>query len=646
MKKYVLITLLLLLAPSAKTSQPDDYANVIQALDNRTSSPPALRLKVGLIPPTNKWFSSLVFASRPQPVFAYPLSMRPAGNGIEFDYPQVSATEDAVFGTHRPSVRLGFAYDEYQVSSYDDLSVDIVFIHQGNEIFHLKLTQGSPFAFITAKTRVNLSIDFDGQHKDLDPGYRILSTGGRQFGVVVPSGRLQSDGARLEAGEDMAVFAMDGALSEKDFRRYATDPIIRTGVDYELADNLVKTSYSFVSKSGGPQLFAAAPHMDITGLPATGSYESILGKHKVFSGVNFTSENTAEAPPLQLNLHDLGREQRARLVVELSKEAPILKLHKTDSYFGGKELYRAANLLEIAAQLGMEADKLRIQQELSLALSTWFLPRDRQTANNRYFYYDTTLKGLVGATPAFGSEMFNDHHFHYGYFIYASAVLARYDKQFLRTNRQMIDALVSAIASPGANRIFPRLRVFDLYAGHSWASGYSDFADGNNQESTSEAIQAWYAAYLWAKETGNNELQQLSRWIYNQETDAARTYWLRLNNPAPSPYKHSFVSLLWSGKLDYATFFSTRPQAKLGIQLIPMSPGSIYLEDTRSISSELLASVLVAGADDYGQFSDYLIMYQAMFNQDKALLQYEDLEDIHVDDANSRTYMLAWILTR
>ena len=37
---------------------------------------PAKRLAEGLVPPTNRWFSGLVFGDKPQPVFPLPLSLR------------------------------------------------------------------------------------------------------------------------------------------------------------------------------------------------------------------------------------------------------------------------------------------------------------------------------------------------------------------------------------------------------------------------------------------------------------------------------------------------------------------------------------------------------------------------------------------
>ena len=61
----------------------------------------------------------------------------------------------------------------------------------------------------------------------------------------------------------------------------------------------------------------------------------------------------------------------------------------------------------------------------------------------------------------------------------------------------------------GAQRFADR-RVFDAYAAHSWASGTSPFADGNNQESSSEATTAWAGLQLWARARGNAELEELA----------------------------------------------------------------------------------------------------------------------------------------
>ena len=106
---------------------------------------------------------------------------------------------------------------------------------------------------------------------------------------------------------------------------------------------------------------------------------------------------------------------------------------------------------------------------------------------------------MIGLKASFGSDEMNDHHFHYGYLIYAAAMVAENDPTLADKIAPVVDLVVADIASATANGPFPQYRNFDPYAGHSWASGSSPFADGNNQESSSEAVNAWNAVGLWEK---------------------------------------------------------------------------------------------------------------------------------------------------
>ena len=69
----------------------------------------------------------------------------------------------------------------------------------------------------------------------------------------------------------------------------------------------------------------------------------------------------------------------------------------------------------------------------------------------------------------------------------------------------MVNLLIRDIASPKKDdALFPYLRCFDIYAGHSWASGHAKFGDGNNQESSSESMNAWYGMMLWGEAIGDD----------------------------------------------------------------------------------------------------------------------------------------------
>jgi len=111
---------------------------------------------------------------------------------------------------------------------------------------------------------------------------------------------------------------------------------------------------------------------------------------------------------------------------------------------------------------------------------------------------------LVGFDSSYGSEQFNDHHFHYGYFTFASALLGMYDPTFLNTTNY--GAIAKLVAKEYANwdrtdQNFPFLRTFDIWAGHSDAGGFSS-PGGNNQESSSEAMQSWGGLFLLGQHDG------------------------------------------------------------------------------------------------------------------------------------------------
>jgi endoglucanase Acf2 len=212
-----------------------------------------------------------------------------------------------------------------------------------------------------------------------------------------------------------------------------------------------------------------------------------------------------------------------------------------------------------------------------------------------------------------------------------------------------MNLLAADLATSGGSKYFPDRRGFDAYAGHSWASGYSPFADGNNLESSSEAVNAWNGLALWGQATGNEPLTTEASWMLSSEAASAKAYWtdFDMTQPVYTGFEHSVVSLNWGGKRDYSTWFSADANAKLGIQLIPMSPVAGYLAgDPKRIERSVTEAT--AGSFDK-QFGDYLLMYSALGGTDaaqKALATARDLPEKDIDDGNSRSYLLAWIMAK
>jgi endo-1,3(4)-beta-glucanase len=108
----------------------------------------------------------------------------------------------------------------------------------------------------------------------------------------------------------------------------------------------------------------------------------------------------------------------------------------------------------------------------------------------------------VPITDKRSTGFYNDHHFHYGYYIYTAAVLAHFDPQWGRDFFEVVLVLIRDIANP-SNRdtSFPLFRHKDWYFGSSWASGITQppFPNGMNQESSSEAIAAYEGVALFGQ---------------------------------------------------------------------------------------------------------------------------------------------------
>ena len=89
----------------------------------------------------------------------------------------------------------------------------------------------------------------------------------------------------------------------------------------------------------------------------------------------------------------------------------------------------------------------------------------------------TYTTGNAGAD--FGNTYYNDHHFHYGYFVNAAALIGHMEPTWIPKNKDYVNMLVRDYANPSSqDPFFPQFRNFDIIHGHSWAHGLFESADG------------------------------------------------------------------------------------------------------------------------------------------------------------------------
>ena len=241
------------------------------------------------------------------------------------------------------------------------------------------------------------------------------------------------------------------------------------------------------------------------------------------------------------------------------------------------------------------------------------------------FAYDRNWGTLIGYPPSYGSDTeLNDHHFHYGYFLRAAAEVVRRDPAWGRDARWggMARLLVRDIANPARDdREFPFLRSFDPYAGHSWASGHARFGDGNNQESSSEAMNAWCGLILWGEATGDRALRDLGIYLFTTELAAINAYWFDvLGENRPADFPQTTLGLVWGGKADYGTWFSAKPENIYGINWMPFHGGSLYLGlYPEYVQRNYQSLVARKGNARWDEWADLVWMYRALADAPAAM---------------------------
>ncbi|MDN5572096.1 MAG: hypothetical protein L0G22_12730 [Propionibacteriaceae bacterium] len=603
------------------------------------------RLADGLVPPTNRWFSGLVFGDAPMPVFPMPYAFGLTEAGFGFNLPRVTSAEKVIMGSYAPEINLITASaPAWQVTAYDTATVTITDTVSGGS---LVLAQGSPFITFTADAATELTSS--GANWSAD-GDRWTTTVGSHTYVLVGEGVAASgQSITVDAGGHATWFAVpDGG--DVDALAALAVPLTGASASYEVSGEQASTTLTYATTAGDTAI-AAMPHQvaATTAECTLGTYASIYGTLSVCEGSSLTWTSPTYAANAGLDLSGLSGAERDELGQALATDVAGDPAYPADTYFGGKALYRDAMLWQIATQLGDEASATTLRSRLVETLDQWMDPQRCASADAFCFYYDTTNRGVVGKVATFDADQYNDHHFHYGYFLYAAGVLAADDPELATRWAPVMDLLAADIASSEGSEYFPERRNFDVYASHSWASGTSPFADGNNQESASEAVNAWAGLTLWARATDNSALEVEATWMHALEAQATRAYWTDFDTSDPiyEGFDHEITSLVWGGKRDYATWFSAEPAAMLAILVIPANPSSQYLAgDPERIRANVAEATGTGGfSQTYG---DYLLMYSALAGESDraaALQTARSLSDEFIDDGNSRTYLLAFLMS-
>eukprot|EP01136_Pigoraptor_vietnamica_P014022 Opistho-1_new@55694 len=631
--------------------------------------------------PTNTWWQNLVLGDGTLTIAPLPYQLQSQPNGLVVCMPQAFVGSTAITTQFLRNAVLGASegLSARTLLSYDDLSVAVKWTSGGAGSMTSYIVRGSPYVTVEY---ASLTPSLSSQHAvmsvngETTPGTVsgsrfVLSLNNGQQWIVYASAPISfqwsASGLTATAQQSAVTIriacvpssdptAMSALDSHQDV--YAVSGVISAVAS---ADGSSTATFSFGTKSmsgsgdASTLLLTALPHhVDVLasgGIVSALSYSTIRGAAvgvvgNVWALKESLTSITWTAP------RAVPDDKKQAVLDALSADVAGIVMTKTDTYFGGKEMSKYARLALVADELGSTSLAQTARQKVQDRLEQWFT-----AAMPDNIMYDPTWGGLVTSASAgdpgsdFGFGYYNDHHFHLGYFLYAAAVVGKGNPAWLASRANVLRELARDFANPSSSdAYFPRFRNFDVYEGHSWAAGLFQFADNRNQESTSEAINGYYGLYLLGVALGDDNIRDTGRLFLAMEMRSAMKYWHIPPGSAiyPAPFSAGgMVGMVWSTKVDYATWFGANVEFIHCIQMLPFTPITEEYLPASFISTEydVLKTSLTRGSPpiDMG-WRGYVYMAHAIIDKATAWSEVQTLTAY--DDGNTATNTLYWVATR
>ncbi|XP_022954809.1 probable endo-1,3(4)-beta-glucanase ARB_01444 [Cucurbita moschata] len=623
--------------------------------------------------PTNSFFQNFTVKNGDQPEYIHPYLIKSSLSAVSISYP--SMFSNTAFGyqvfnadwtvSENPA---SVSQKPHIISSFSDLSL-ILDTPSGNLRFFL--VRGSPF--ITFEVFNNTPISISTIHAILSFSSNSSQT---KFSVTLNNNQtwliyssspinLTHSLSQITSGGFSGIVriaVLPNPHLESILDRFCSCYPVSGEVNFRNPSSL---EYKWEKNGWGNLLMLAHPlHLRLLSSDDSAivlddfKYKSIDGDLVGVVGGSWV----LKPDPVSITWHSIngiGEEFQSEIISALVKDVEGLKsspITTTSSYFYGKAIARAARLALIAEEVNFLQVIPEVRKFLKDAIEPWL----RGTFNGNGFLYDSKWGGLVtqqGASDSgadFGFGVYNDHHYHIGYFLYAIAVLVKIDPAWGRKFRPQAYSLMADFMnlSRRSSSKFPRLRCFDLYKLHSWASGLTEFADGRNQESSSEAVNAYYSAALLGLAYGDTHLASVGSTLTALEIKAAQTWWQIRGGE--NLYETDFarenkvVGVLWSNKRDSGLWFAPPDwrECRLGIQLLPLLPITEALFSDAAFAKELVDWTLPSlRREGVGEgWKGFAYALQGIYDKDGAVQNIRNLKGF--DDGSSLSNLLWWIHSR
>ncbi|KAL6143128.1 hypothetical protein ACLB2K_053824 [Fragaria x ananassa] len=449
--------------------------------------------------PTNSFFQNFVLGNGDNPEYFHPYQIKSSGSSLSLSYPNRIPTTTSILQNFTADLTISATQDyaDYQqqghgVSSFNDLSVTLDFPSSNLRFF---LVRGSPYLTFFVNNPTALSIS---------TGHAITSFSSNAATIDFTNNDPSSISTSDQFYGIIRIALLPGSENESVLDHFcACYPMSGEAVFKEEPFSL---EYRWKKTNGDLLMLAHPLHIKLLQNNVTVlekfKYGSIDGDLVGVVGNSWV----LKTPALPVTWHSIkgvkDKASHTEIISALSRDVEAListPISNTDSYSYGKLTAKAARLALIAEEVDFVHVIPAITKFLKDAIEPWL----DGTFNGDGFLYEGSWGGLVTQNGAlegadYGFGVYNDHHYHIGYFLYSISVLTKMDPAWGMKYRDQAYALAADFMNLNStlDAKYTRLRNFDLYSLHSWAGGVTEFGDGRNQESSSEAVNAYYSAAL------------------------------------------------------------------------------------------------------------------------------------------------------
>ncbi|KAH6615497.1 glycosyl hydrolase family 81-domain-containing protein [Chaetomium sp. MPI-SDFR-AT-0129] len=581
--------------------------------------------------PTNSWWAP--FAAPPGNATAagpFPYESGLQGSGIQFGlstarkFDGTSIQQPTQFDWLASFTEHQGAFENHKATAFDTQSVTVQYF-EGSSTLTTYLVPGSPYITLEYDSATPSFKSLNGgiktfNDKDLGDGGSQSATG-TQFTVVdskgttyiiyalseisltatadsTASGTIKADGPF----KGVLRFVQLGDASHKDLLdKHAEIYPTSVAQDYSFTDAEGTLVFTWETVGDKSQLLMLTwPHHRLTmqdaNFPDTTALGYLTIKGWMYPAIGNTWTMQYELTDIAWNApRDLDASCSDAVINGLKYEIGQLNVSAApvpgDFYYWGGALAAQGRLALISDNLGQSDLVQPVVDYLKASFAHWF-----DSAATILPAYETAWGGVInkaGATNTwvdFGNGYYNDHHFHYGYFLSVAAVIAKFDKDWLSQHKDYINWFARDIINPSADDpFFPIARCRDWFAGHSWASGIANGAGSRDQESTGEAVNGYYGALLWASVALDQAYVDYARLLLATEQQAAQLYWhlypqageTDRDNPYPEAEVRDLVTM--GNVEDWQSgawlFWGDQKSEIAAIQILPVTPVNEVLYD-------------------------------------------------------------------